>query len=88
MPETIKGANLRIGDVVRQMPINPAEPFTELTVVNKTEDKVTFYRHYTHLADFTYTGGVIAYVGVGTFDAFTNSPMEYMLIANIYRERQ
>lgn len=84
----IKGENLRLGDVVRQWPVNLKEPFNELTVTNINQGTITFYRHYTHLADFTYTGGVIAYVGISTFDAQANSPMEYELVTNIFRERQ
>ena len=33
-------------------------------VKNVTKDKVFLWRPYTHLADFTYTGGVICYAGI------------------------
>ncbi len=80
--------DLKLGDVVKQLPINPNEPFSELTVIQADDEYVTFYRHFTHLADFTYTGGVLAYVGISTFMASVNSPMDYQHITNIFREKK
>ncbi len=83
----MKAQDLKLGDVVKQLPINPSEAFSELTVTKTDGEYVTFYRHFTHLADFTYTGGVLAYVGISTFMASVNSPMDYQHITNIFRER-
>lgn len=84
----VNGAQLILGDVVRQLPVNLREAFNELTVVNIADEYITFYRHFTHLADFTYTGGVLAYVGISTFQVAIVHPMRYERITNIFRERK
>lgn len=84
----VNGSQLFLGDVVRQLPVNPREAFNELTVVNIADEYITFYRHFTHLADFTYTGGVLAYVGISTFQVAIVHPMRYERITNIFRERK
>lgn len=62
--ETIKVNELCLGDVVDTMEGNP---YSCATVCQVTENEVEFFRPYTHHADFSYTGGVICYVGINQF---------------------
>lgn len=84
----VKMADLKIGDVVKLLPLTH-EPFNELTVVNVDKEKgtVKFFSHYTSLGDFLYTGGVIAYIGLSGFETPVMSH-EYMLIKNIFTEKK
>jgi hypothetical protein len=80
--------NLKIGDVV--FLLNGDKTISsgagkEMTVIEKTDNEVTFFRPYVHLADFIYTGGVIPYTGVEKFSVPLGNPCQYLLIANIYR---
>ena len=83
-----KLSELKLGDVVRLQPEIPNTPFHELTVVQATKEAITFFRHYTHLADFTYSGGVIPYVGTETFQAPISMSHDYLLLTNIFNERK
>lgn len=78
--------DLKLGDVVRLHDYNSA--FSDCTVINIENGAITLFRPYVHLADFTYTGGVIPYVGFEKFVVLLNSPSEYVLIDNIYREKK
>jgi hypothetical protein len=80
--------NLKIGDVV--FLLNGDKTISsgagkEMTVIEKTDDKVTFFRPYVSLGDFIHTGGVTPYIGVETFSVPLANPCQYLLIANIYR---
>ena len=81
----MKAENLKIGDVVRLVP-DTGNAFNDLTVINKTEKFIKFFRPYVSLADFTHVGGVIPYIGVEQFEAYIDSTVEYVLLDNIYRE--
>lgn len=43
-------------------------PFGTGLVIKISPEAVTVFRPYATTADFTYTGGVIPYIGVETFD--------------------
>jgi len=62
VPYRAKTKDLRIGDQVRigDMPYGVA-------TVKKIETHVTVFRPYVHHDNFTYTGGVICYVGFEEF---------------------
>ncbi len=83
----LTGKDLQIGDVVKQLPINHNEAFSELTVVNIDREKnlITFFRPFVHLGNFLYTGGVLHYTGTSNFDVFIDGPMNYIRVTNIYR---
>ena len=85
---TIEDRNLRIGDVVRLLCTGEVVDtgFNQLVVINKTEEAITFFRPYVSLGDFTYTGGVIPYIGIERFDAPFRGAV-YILLDNIYREK-
>ena len=88
----LKAKDLNIGDVVILAQGYPKKyvelTATKLTVINKTDENITVFHPYTSLADFTYTGGVIPYIGMEKFDVIFSSPCEYVRVDNIYRERQ
>lgn len=74
--------------VVRQLKNDETEfsgGFQDLTVINKTAEKITFYSPYVSLGDFISTCGVIPYVGIRQWDCPIEHPMKYKLIDNIFR---
>lgn len=80
----MKMQDLRIGDVVC-FEHSEASIANQMTVINKTENEVTFFRPYVQLSDFIYTGGVIPYVGTEKFVAPIIRDTEFSLFGNIYR---
>lgn len=75
--------NLRIGDVVRLLPLTP-DPFQDLTVINKTDKEITFFRTYVSLRDYISPhSGAPALIGIEQFSAPIRS-LEYQLLTNIY----
>ena len=61
--EIKKAKDLRLGDVVEVSP----GPFCTAIVQNVGTDFVEFFRPYGTTADFSYTGGVICYIGIEIF---------------------
>lgn len=55
----LKLSELKIGDVISYGP----GAYNQMTVINKTEKLVKFFRPYVHLSDFTDTSGVSACIG-------------------------
>lgn len=84
-----KTSELIIGDVVKLVEsdgnINESSANQEMTVIQKNEREVTFFRPYVHLGDFVYTGGVIPYTGIEKFSVPADWHTRYLLIENIYR---
>lgn len=57
-----------LADVVT-LDYNPSHPYNHCTVCKVNDDgTVNLFRPYTHTADFSYTGGVICYVGTEHID--------------------
>jgi len=71
--QTVEARNLKIGDTVRLYD----GPFADAIVKQVAEGLITFWRPYGHSADFTYTGGVICYIGTETFSRYADSTEEY-----------
>jgi hypothetical protein len=67
MNEKVKLSECSLGDVVRSVINNDA--FADSTIINITPEFVTLFRPYVHTSDFTYTGGIIPYVGFEKWDA-------------------
>lgn len=83
--------DLQIGDVVNNSDLPISEiPYSHMTVINKTENEVKFFRPYVHLGSLVMTGGVIPYVGVETFTVpfSENSPHVFVVLGNIYRGKK
>jgi len=48
---------------------------------------VTFFRPYTHTADFSYTGGVLCYVGIEEWKEETNRTLQQWTLVSRKRLR-
>lgn len=59
--ELIRAIDMQLADTIQ--PIENSDGFTTCTVKQVTETQVTLFRPYVHTADFSYTGGVICYIG-------------------------
>lgn len=66
VPYEIQAKDARLGDVVQLSP----QPFNHATIVAITETGVKVCRPYVHTSDFTYTGGVLRYLGWEEFDLY------------------
>ena len=77
--KTMKGSALQIADVVLD---TDAHNLGLITVQNIKEGVISFFRPYTHTADFSYTGGVICYTGVETFKReVSDDRIDYELVS-------
>ena len=59
----LKTSELQLGDVVRPYE-NGFASYSTQTVKKITDVQAIMFRPYTHTGDFSYTGGVICYVGI------------------------
>lgn len=76
-PRTIKTSELQLADVVAQHPVGD---LWQTTLVTQVKDgKVHLFRPYGHTGDFSYTGGVIPYVGIETYKIEVDSATEWTL---------
>lgn len=75
----IKTNQLQLADVVVQRP-NGGTPFSTAVVVNITDHEVHLFRPYVLTADFSYTGGVIPYIGIETYNVEKSSNVEWELL--------
>lgn len=62
--------DLVLGDKVNLL---PGEPYGWATVVQITDEEVHMVRPYVHIGDFTYTGGVLNYLGNETVKVWAKS---------------
>ena len=74
----MKAKDLQLADVVQRTKNNLV--FGTLTVSQIENDFVTFFRPYTHTADFSSSGGVICYVGFEEFKVHVQDGIEYDLL--------
>jgi hypothetical protein len=78
----IKVTEMQLGDVVR--PDSPANSkFADATVKNITADAVHLFRPYVQTADFSYTGGVICYIGIEEYSVHLSSPNTFLLVQRL-----
>ena len=59
MPEQVKICDLKLGDIVKLSD----GAYMCATVQQVTPDEIIMVRPYIHCNDFSYTGGVITYIG-------------------------
>ncbi len=89
--ETLTLEQLQIGDVARNLygpGLSKEEgAFMDLTVVGISEENVKFIRPYVHLANFTFSGTVIHYLGTEEVTVPKGWGSEYQLMGNIYHGR-
>lgn len=86
-----KVCNLRVGDCVRLVCGFPkTERYVDtsgapLVVVKAGGEVVKMVRCYSHLSNFTYTGGAIHYVGQETVEVPRDFHTLYLVVDNLYR---
>lgn len=65
--------DLQLGDLIRVSP----GPFGTAIVKQVTKEIVTFFRPYGVSEEFSYTGGVICYVGMESIEVRTDSSHKF-----------
>lgn len=70
MAQTVRFADLAIGDVVR---LTGIEGYNDATVYNVEDGRVYLVRPYVQCADFTCSAGVITYLGQEKFNVPADS---------------
>lgn len=73
----IKPRDMKLADTVRY---NPFGKWSNAIVKQITATDVVLFRPYGTTADFSYTGGVICYVGIEEYTVPLSSDMEYELL--------
>ncbi len=78
MKTRVKAETLQLRDIVRSM--NADEPFSCATVVKIDNERrmVYLFRPYVHCEDFSYTGGVIHYIGSETYPIWFDTDVELL----------
>ena len=75
----ILAKDMQLADVV-QMVGGFNEGWGASIVKQVTDQDVTIFRPYGHHANFSYTGGVICYVGIDEYNLRRDSSVEYELL--------
>jgi len=76
----VRAKDLRLADTVILDTGSFAAPWRSAVVTQVTDREVTFFRPYATTADFSYTGGVIPYIGTETFNV-PRGEHEYEVVA-------
>lgn len=74
----ISPRDMQLGDTVRYLPFGSAWNVAIVKQITATD--VVLFRPYGTTADFSYTGGVICYVGMEQYTVPLSSDMEYELL--------
>lgn len=67
MSQQVKGIELALGDIV--LCSAHGETYNCATVKQLSEHEVTLFRPYVHTEDFSYTGGILCFIGIEEFKA-------------------
>lgn len=79
MSDTIINTDqLKLGDTVEQIPLG-SRAWGACIVKKITDDEVTLFRPYGTTADFSYTSGVICYVGIEEYNVHRRSVTKWLL---------
>jgi len=73
----IKPKDMQLADTVQYRPFGK---WSNAIVKQIKDGEVTLFRPYGHTADFSYTGGVICYIGVEEYQIPLTSDAEYELL--------
>lgn len=73
----VRASDLRLADTIK---LDNVIPWGYCIVRQIKDDEVTLFRPYGTTADFSYTGGVIPYVGIDEFKVPLNSDREYLVV--------
>jgi hypothetical protein len=74
----LKANELKLADTIR-LSANYEYPFDHATVIKIEEKEITVIRPYIQTADFSYTGGVIPYIGFEQFK-IPNDNFPYLVL--------
>lgn len=77
----MKAREMQLGDRIRTA--DPSGAFRDCVVKQITEKEVTLFRPYVHTADFSYTGGVICYIGVEEYQIPREGDTEYEWLQSV-----
>lgn len=78
IPKMITPGEMQLGDTVRYSPFGTA---WNVAIVKQIRDgEVKLFRPYGTTADFSYTGGVICYVGIEEYGVPLTSTAQYELL--------
>ena len=69
--------DLQLGDTIR---ISPFGTWNTAIVKQVTEKEVTIFRPYGTTASFSYTGGVICYLGIEEYRVLRDSSIQYEVL--------
>jgi hypothetical protein len=75
-PVKVKISELKLRDVVSL----GDWPFSTAVVQKVDDDAVTLFRPYVHTSDFSYTGGVITYIGTETVTLWRKDSREVVVL--------
>jgi hypothetical protein len=78
MSTTIKARDMKLADTVRYAPFGWAWNVAIVKQITATD--VVLFRPYGTTADFSYTGGVICYIGTEQYTIPLSSDSEYELL--------
>ncbi len=81
-PVKIETSELQLGDTVCSHGVAdsmPSRPWSTAIVVQIKDGLVHLWRPYGTMADFSYTGGVIPYVGIETYSVEQGSEGQWTL---------
>lgn len=78
-PGKFAGRSLRLGDIVRLSD----SPYGFATVKKVGDFEITFFRPYVTTADFSYSGGVMCYIGIEEFKASVNGTYDVVQCGNV-----
>ena len=73
---SVPANELRLGDQVQMF----SDSYGWATVSKADDETVTLTRPFVHLADFTYTGGRIPYIGIETIKSHRDSGHVYQVV--------
>ena len=76
--KTIKMSEIQLADKVTSE-ISAGTGFEGCVVIKITDKTVTLFRPYATTADFSYTGGVIPYIGIEQYEVERNSDIKWTL---------
>jgi len=80
--QIITPKDMQLDDTVRMVrPSNEVAAFDTCIVEQIKDGKVKLFRPYGTTADFSYTGGVICYIGIEQYElSIDHSTMQYLLL--------
>ena len=82
MSEIILPKDMQLGDIVQLNGVDQWE-YSTCTVKQIKDGYVTLFRPFVHTNNFSYTGGVICYIGIEESKISVDSHHEYLLFRRV-----